>query len=176
MMKLFFALSGIALSTVAMAQSTGMPPYTPDPGPVAGNWEATISGAGDSTTDDGFDNSDFRFAGSIGYYLTKNIPLSFKQGVSYADVGDSSQLNGRSVFQAAYQWDLARWQPYLAVNVGGLYGAGVEDDGIWGPEGGVKYFVNESTFIFGSIAYEMLIGECCNNGVVPYLLGIGFDF
>ena len=23
-----------------------------------------------------------------------------------ADVGDSSQINGRSVFQAAYQWDL----------------------------------------------------------------------
>ena len=44
----------------------------------------------------------------------------------------------------------ARWQPYLAVNLGGIYGAGVEDDGVWGPEGGVKYFVNESTFIFGS--------------------------
>ena len=47
MMKLFFALSGIAFSTVAMAQSTGMPPYTPDPGPVAGNWETTLSGTGD---------------------------------------------------------------------------------------------------------------------------------
>lgn len=176
MMKLFFALSGIVLSTVAMAQSTGMPPYTPDPGPVAGNWEAILIGAGDSTTDDGFDNSDFRFAGSIGYYLTKNIPLSFRQGISYADVGDSSEINARSVFQAAYQWDLARWQPYLGVNLGGLYGAGVEDDGIVGPEGGIKYFVNESTFIFGSIAYEVVISECCNDGVVPYALGIGFDF
>ena len=87
MMKLFFALSGIALSTVAMAQSTGTAPYTPDPGPVAGNWEATLSGAGDSTTDDGFDNSDFGFAGSIGYYLTKNIPLTFKQGINYARRG-----------------------------------------------------------------------------------------
>ncbi|MGH8532378.1 MAG: hypothetical protein ACREV1_06495 [Gammaproteobacteria bacterium] len=176
MMKLFFALSGIALSTVAMAQSTGMPPYTPDPGPVAGNWEATLSGTGDSDTGDGFDNSDFGFAGSIGYYLTKNIPLTFKQGVNYADVGNSSFLNGRSVFQAAYQWDFARWQPYLGLNLGGLYGAGVEDDGVWGPEGGLKFFVNESTFIFGSISYEMLISECCKDGVVPYSLGIGFDF
>jgi len=176
MMKLFFALSGIALSTVAMAQSTGMPPYTPDPGPVAGNWEATLSGTGDSDTEDGFDNSDFGFAGSIGYYLTKNIPLTFKQGVSYGDVGDSNFLNGRSVFQAAYQWDLARWQPYLGLNLGGRYGARVEDDGVWGPEGGLKFFVNESTFVFGSISYEMLISKCCTEGVIPYALGIGFDF
>ncbi|MGH8510705.1 MAG: hypothetical protein ACREU8_04785 [Gammaproteobacteria bacterium] len=176
MMKLFFALSGIALSTAAMAQSTGMPPYTRDPGPVAGNWEATLSGAGDSTTDDGFDNSDFGFVGSIGYYLTKNIPLTFKQRVSFADVGNSSFINGRSVFQAAYQWDLARWQPYLGLNLGGQYGAGLNDDGVWGPEGGVKFFVNESTFIFGSVSYEMLISECCKDGVIPYALGIGFDF
>ena len=88
MMKLFFALSGIALSTVAMAQSTaqptGMPPYTPDPGPVAGNWEAIVNGAGLSNED--FGDTAFAFAGSLGYYLTKNIPLSFKQGVSIGEL------------------------------------------------------------------------------------------
>lgn len=174
MMKLFFALSGLALSTVAMAQSTGMPPYTPDPGPVAGNWETTLSGAG--LSDDEFDNTAFAFAGSIGYYLTKNIPLTFRQTVTYGEVDNSGRVNGRSVFQAAYQWDLARWQPYLGLNLGGIYGPSFVDDGLWGPEGGLKYFVNESTFIFGSVSYEMLISECCKDGIIPYSLGIGFDF
>jgi len=174
MMKLYFALSGIALSTVAMAQSTGMPPYTPDPGPVAGNWEAILNGAGAS--DESFDRNIFAVNGSIGYYLTKNIPLTFRQGVNIANEGDSTVLGGRSVFQAAYQWDLARWQPYLALNLGGQYGATFEDDGVWGPEGGLKYFVNESTFIFGSVAYDMLISSCCSDGTIPYSLGVGFDF
>ncbi|MFH0340999.1 MAG: hypothetical protein ACHBNF_02495 [Chromatiales bacterium] len=174
MMKLFFALSGIALSTVAMAQSTGMPPYTPDPGPVAGNWEAIVNGAGAS--DSRFSDNAFAFSGSIGYYLTKNIPLTFRQGVSIGERDNSTQINGRSVFQAAYQFDLARWQPYLALNLGGQYGARLTDDGVWGPEGGLKYFVNESTFIFGSVAYDMEISSCCSDGVIPYSLGVGFLF
>ncbi|MGH8508219.1 MAG: hypothetical protein ACREVH_05825 [Gammaproteobacteria bacterium] len=174
MMKLFFALSGIALSTVAMAESAGMPPYTPDPGPVAGNWEAIVNGAGIS--DDEFDSNVFALSASIGYYLTKNIPLTFRQSVNIGDTNDSTLIGGRSIFQAAYQWDLARWQPYLGFNIGGQYGATFEDDGVWGPEGGVKYFVNESTFIFGSVSYETKISECCNDGVIPYSLGIGFDF
>ena len=174
MMKLFFALSGIALSTVAMAQSTGMPPYTPDPGPTKGDWEAAVAGTGAS--DESFDNTDFAAAGSIGYYLTKNIPLSFRQRVFFSEVNDSTQIDGSSIFQAAYQWDLARWQPYLGLNLGGQYGAGVTDAGLWGPEGGVKYFVNESTFLFGSVGYEMEIDSCCNDGRIPYQLGVGFDF
>ena len=93
-----------------------------------------------------------------------------------ANWSNSTKINGRSIFQAAYQWDLARWQPYLGLNLGGIYGAGIEDNGVWGPEGGLKYFVNESTFIFGSVSYEMIIDSCCHDGVIPYSLGIGFDF
>ncbi|MGH8604348.1 MAG: hypothetical protein ACREXR_16695, partial [Gammaproteobacteria bacterium] len=164
MKSLLFAFPVIALSTAAMAESAGMPPYTLDPGPHAGNWEATLTGTGQS--DDEFDSPNFGVAGSIGHYFTKNILLSFKQALQYDDVGDSSLINARSVFQAAYQWDFARWQPYLGVNLGGLYGAGVEDDGVWGPEGGLKFFVNESTFIFGSVSYEMLMSQCCKDGVI----------
>jgi len=174
MKSLLFALPVIALSTTAMAESAGMPPYTLDPGPHAGNWEATLTGTGQS--DDSFDSPNFGVTGSIGYYFSKNVLLAFRQGLQYDDAGGSTLVNGSSVFLGAYQWDFAKWQPYLGVDLGGLYGAGVKDDGIVGPEGGVKYFVNESTFIFGSIAYLVPISECCNDGVIPYSLGIGFDF
>ena len=63
-----------------------------------------------------------------------------------------------------------------SVNLGGIYGADVEDDGLVGPEVGVKYYVNESTFLFGNIAYEVPVSECCNDGNVPYALGVGFNF
>ncbi len=175
MKGLFITLAGIVFSTAALADSHGMPPYTPDAGPRVGDWEATLTGSG--LSDEEFDNTDFAVTASIGYYLTKNIPLTFKQGLVIGDTDDSTLLAGRSVFQAAYQWDLGRWQPYLGLNLGGVYGGGVEEsDGVFGPEGGLKYFVNESTFMFGSVGYEMLISNCCTDGVIPYSLGIGFDF
>jgi len=151
-----------------------MPPYTLDPGPHPGNWETTITGTGQS--DNEFDNSNFGFTGSIGRYLTKNFILTFKQGLQFGEVNDSSLVNGRSVMQAAYQWDFARWQPYLGMNLGAVYGAGIDDDGVVGPEGGIKYFVNESTFIFGNIAYEVPVSDCCGDGSIPYSLGVGFNF
>ena len=72
-----------------------MPPYTLDPGPHAGNYEATLTGTRQSNTD--FDQSNFGLGGCM--------------------------------------------------NIGGVYGAAVSDDALLGPELGVKYYVNESTFI-----------------------------
>ncbi|MGH8581067.1 MAG: hypothetical protein ACREVK_13455 [Gammaproteobacteria bacterium] len=175
MKSLLFALPVIALSTTAMAESAGMPPYTLDPGPHAGNWEATLAGTGFSNDD--LDRNIMNVTGSIGYYFSKNVLLSFRQRLIYSDPGDNSLFNGASIFQAAYQWDLAKWQPYVGVNAGGAYGSQITDDGIFGVEGGLKYYVNESTFVFGNIAYETsIIQDCCSDGVFPYSLGIGFNF
>lgn len=164
-----------APSTTAAETGRGeMPPYTYDPGPHAGNWETTLTGTGQS--DDDFDNSAFGVTGSLGHYFTKNLIATFKQGLSLNDNGDSTLVNGRSVLQGAYQFDLAKWQPYIGLNVGYMYGADVDDEGIFGPELGVKYFVNESTFMFGNIGYEVPFDHCCNDGTVPYSVGVGFDF
>jgi hypothetical protein len=169
------AFSILAFSASAIAESSGdMPPYTPKPGPRAGNWEATLSGAG--LSDDSFDSNNFGVNGSIGYYLNKNFILTFKQGMFIGDNNNSTLINGRSVVQAAYQWDLDRWQPYVGMNVGGVYGAAVSDEAIFGPEIGVKYYVNESTFLYGNMAYEVPFDNCCRGGVIPYNVGVGFNF
>lgn len=174
MRKILMALPLAALSTFAFAQSGDDAPYTADPGPRAGTREATLTGSG--LSDDDFDNSDFGVTGSYGYYFSKNFVMTFKQGLQLSSENDSTIVDGRSVLQAAYQWDFDRWQPYLGMNVGGIYGAGVNDEAIFGPEAGIKYFVNESTFLFGNIAYEMPVDECCKDGIVPYSVGVGFDF
>ena len=175
MSRLLFALPLVAASAFAFAQSDEkMPPYTLDPGPHAGNWEATLTGTGQS--DDEFEDSNFGLTGSLGRYYTENWLFTFKQGIQANDTGDSTLIGARSIVQGAYQWDFAKWQPYLGMNVGFLYGADINDEAVFGPEAGVKYFVNESTFIFGNISYEVPVDECCNDGVVPYSVGIGFDF
>src|SRR5262249_54758330 len=120
MTKTLFAIPLLALSTVTFAADPApMPPYTLDPGPHAGNWESTLTGTGQSTDD--FDNSAFGVTGSLGYYFNKNFIVTFKQGVSLDDDGDSTLVNGRSVLQGAYQFDMAKWQPYVGLNVGYLY-------------------------------------------------------
>ena len=79
MTKSLFAVSLVALGHLAVAQADGMPPYTLDPGPHAGNYEATLTGTGQSNTD--FDRSNFGVTGSLGYYYTKNWLFSVKQGL-----------------------------------------------------------------------------------------------
>ena len=174
MTKSTFALPLAALVVTCAAQADGMPPYTLDPGPHAGNYEATLTGTGQSNDD--FDKSNFGVTGSVGYYYTKNWLFSIKQGLQANDNGNNTLISGRTIFQGAYQFDMGKWQPYVGLNVGGVYGAGVHDKALFGPEVGIKYFVNESTFLFGNIAYEVPIDECCNNGNVPYSVGVGFDF
>ncbi len=174
MNRFLFVLPLLALSTVASAEPGDMPPFTLDPGPHAGNWEATLTGTGQS--DDDFDEPNLGVAGSLGYYYSKNVLFTFKQAMLESSANDSTLISARSVMQAAYQWDYAKWQPYMGVNIGGIYGAGVDDEAIVGPEVGIKYFVNESTFVFGNVAYEVPVDDCCRDGVVPYSVGIGFDF
>ncbi|MCP5202426.1 MAG: hypothetical protein H6977_20710 [Gammaproteobacteria bacterium] len=134
----------------------------------------TLTGTGQSTND--FDRSNFGLTGSLGYYYTKNWVFSVKQGIQANDSGDHTLINSRTIFQGAYQWDFAKWQPYVGMNIGAIYGAGLDDEALLGPELGLKYYVNESTFVFGSIAYEVPLDDCCNDGVVPYSVGIGFNF
>lgn len=174
MSRLKLVVPLVLLGGAVHADDNMAPPYTLDPGPHAHNWEATLTGSGQSNND--FDNSAFGLTGSLGYYVTKNFLVTVKQGATIASVNDKTLGGGRTILQAAYQFDWGKWQPYIGMNVGGVYGAAVEDNAVAGPEIGVKYFVNESTFLFGNIGYEVPIDSCCNDGVVPYSVGVGFDF
>lgn len=173
-MKLPLALLTASLCFSATAEQNLSSPYTSDPGPRAGDWEATLTGSGRS--DDEFDSNNLGVSGSIGYFATKNWLFSLKQSLTTTDIGNSNLISGRSVFQAAYQFDLGRLQPYIGMNVGAYYGAGIEDDAAIGPELGIKYYVNESTFLYGNMAYEVPIDDCCKDGFVPYAIGVGFNF
>ncbi len=164
-----------ALSGQAMAQGMETPPYTPNVGPRAGDYEALLSGSGASSNN--FDNNTLGVTGSLGYYWTENVLFGFRQSVGFGlEDGGTDTWNGQSVFFADYVFNLGRWRPYLGVFIGGVYGKGVDDDGVAGLQGGIKWYANESTFLHGGAAYGPTFTEGFDEGVLQYTIGVGFNF
>ncbi len=138
-----------------------------------GDWTLTLAGSGSSDRD--FDSTGLTGAGVLGYFFTDQIEFNFRQGISYFDSqGASSQFSGSSAFGADFHFDLDKWQPFLGAALGYRYGDGVEDDFFAVPEGGLKYFVNNTTYIFGSVGYQFGFEGSSANDLWIYALGIGF--
>ena len=141
-----------------------------------GDWELTLSGQAANSVD--FDGVTIAAAGSLGYFLTKEIEVSLRQSVGYTDVNVSSAWNGNTSLAADYHFDLGQWQPFLGGSFGYIYGEGANSD-TWeaAPEGGVKYFVNSTTFIQLLVQYQFFFNDNGNDfedGQFVYSLGIGF--
>jgi hypothetical protein len=146
-----------------------------------GDLELTLGGNGSS--DESFDGTVVNFEAGLGYFLTQNLEAIWRQGISYADVAHSDDnWNGSTRLSFDYNFGMERFYPYLGANIGYLYGDTVEEQFIAGPEGGVKYFVNDTTFVTAGIEYQFLFknrdeaDENYNDGRFVYLLGIGFKF
>jgi hypothetical protein len=157
------------LPTLAMAQ------------PEAGRWELTLNGSGASDND--FVNNDFALSVSVGYFLTKEFEVLLRQGFSRLDApagGDT--WAGSTAVAIDYHFDLGNWQPFIGWQLGFLYGSAVRDTFFTGPEVGVKYFINPSTFVFGMVQYDIFfrssrdIERRWDDGRFLYSLGLGVQF
>ena len=138
----------------------------------AGNWEMTLAGSGSNDQD--FRTVDLSVNVGLGYFLTKELEIGVRQGLVYADGGSAWSGDTRAALD--YHFDMDRWQPFVGVNAGYVYGDNVSDSWIAGPEIGVKYFVNSTTFIGVSAAYEFNLEEGLDDGGFFYGLGIGFKW
>lgn len=151
-----------------------IPPYEPTRGPRAGTWEATFSGTGASL--DQFDNNNVGVSGSLGYYITPWLPVGIRQTVLWTfgdDVSDNSAGLTRAFID--FQAPLGAFQPYIGLLIGAQYGD-VDEKLVYGPEGGVKYWVNESTFLYGLFEWQAQEGEAFDNGNAVYTVGFGLNF
>lgn len=147
----------------------------------AGDMELTLGGSGSS--DESLDGTVFNIEAGLGYFLTQGLEAVVRQGVSYADVsGGSDAWNGSTRGALVYNFDMGWWYPYLGANIGYLYGDTVREQFIAGPEGGVKFFVNDTTFILAGLEYQVLsksakdIDDNFDDGRFVYTVGIGFKF
>ncbi|MBK8908855.1 MAG: outer membrane beta-barrel protein [Rhodospirillales bacterium] len=177
MKKTLAALLVVASASTAMAQSATQPPYTPQVGPRVGDYEATLSGSGTSTND--FDNNTFGATGTIAYFFTDAIEVGLEQSIGFT-VGDDDLVedawNGRSLVFVDYNFNLGRFRPYVGAAVGGIYGKNVDDDGLYGLRGGLKYYVSEATFLQLGASYTPTFEDAFDEAVLNYTLGVGFNF
>ena len=137
-----------------------------------GDWEVTIAGSGSS--DDEFDNTALSVGFSVGYFFNDNLEAGLRQTVAFSDVeGAGSDFAGSTTGFADYHFDMDEWQPFVGAFIGYSYGDAVDEDGVWGPEGGVKYFVNSTTFVAFTVQY--VIGfDSDTDEFFNYQLAVGF--
>ena len=150
-------------------------------GPTEGNWEFTIGGGG--TSDNNFDTGDFRTDFELGYYLSEKWSVALRQGLSYVDNNNGTDLSGSTRGAIDYNFDFGRWRPFLGVNLGYVYGDNVADTFAGGPEAGVRWYAKEKTFIYARAEYQFLFEDLndaddndIEDGQFLYTLGVGFNF
>lgn len=173
MKKMYIFIVSLALVFVANT-SMGQDEWGFQPG----DYELTLQGSG--TSDDDLDNTTLSFEGSIGYFFNQSMELGLRQGVSFADIeGDDDQWSGSTRGFLDFHLDLQRFQPFLGVNLGYLYGDNVEESFIAGPEVGLKFFLVPSTFLYALAEYNFTFedadeaDDAFDDGRFVYALGMG---
>jgi hypothetical protein len=145
-----------------------------------GDKEVTLSGSAANSKD--FDGFVAGANASLGYFITDNLEVAIRQSLNYSDIGVGSALNGSTRIALDFHFDLEALQPFIGGNFGYVYGDAVNDTWEAAPEGGVKWFVNSTTFVFAMAEYQFFFDEgddassSFDDGQFVYSLGIGFRF
>jgi hypothetical protein len=144
-----------------------------------GDKEITLSGQAANGTD--WDGVVIGANGSIGYFITDNLEIALRQSLTYSDLF-GSELSGSTRVALDFHFDMEALQPFVGANFGYVYGDAVSDTFEAAPEGGVKWFVNSTTFLFAMAEYQFFFDEAddadssFSDGQFVYTLGIGFRF
>lgn len=149
--------------------------------PTTGDREITLSGAGSSDKD--FNNSGFAFQGSWGEYLSESSLWGIRQSVGIRDSeGESTRFDGSTRVFYDYHFGTGNTRPFVGASLGGVYGDGVDDSFMAGPEIGLKHWVKDDVFITGMMEYQFLFKsgsdarDRYDNGAIFYSVGVGYNF
>lgn len=149
--------------------------------PSAGDQEFTLSGAGSS--DKSFDDTVLSVQGSWGRYLDESSLWGIRQLINARDSeGESVQFDGATRVFYDYHFGTGNMRPFVGASLGAIYGEEVEETFSAGPEAGVKYWVNDTTFIQGMVEYQFLFESASeaddryDDGAFFYSLGLGYNF
>lgn len=170
--KITTALAGLALTAGATTWAA----------PESGDRTFTLSGTG--TSDNDFDSNTFGVTAELGWFLNDRVEAGARQTINLiARDDDDDDWSGAT--RAFADWHFGgpnAFQPFVGVNVGGIYGESVKDSFTAGPEVGFKYYVKDKTFIELQAEYQFLfedadeIDDEFDDGAFFYTLGIGYNF
>ncbi len=144
----------------------------------AGNQELTLSGSGASDKD--FDTTNLSFDVGYGYFIDQSWEGLIRQTLNVTDQPGENAYNATTRIGIDYNFNMQNWRPFLGATVGYIYGDGVEESFIAGPEGGVKAFLSENTFVIAAIGYDFIFDDAdeaddaFDDGVFNYRLGLGY--
>lgn len=180
LLALTLCLAGALPLAAAQAQQGSAASF----GPSQGDREFSLSGTGSS--DRKFDNTNFGVSGEMGWYLRDHFILGIRQSVNYANIeGESLRddyWNGSTRGYANLQAREGRLRPFGGGSLGVIYGDGVRDSGFAGLEGGLKYYVLQSTYVLGRVEYQWFFRrssdaeDAFRDGAFAYTLGLGYNF
>jgi len=112
----------------------------------------------------------------VEYLLTPNLVASVNYAGWYEIHAQDEGYRGRGVVGLDLQGNFAGARPYIGLNAGWIYGEGIDNSPVVGPEVGARFDLNPRTFLYGKVAYDWLTGNSWNDGVVNGGLGVGFRF
>jgi len=151
-----------------------------------GNWELTLGALGTNNND--FDQLAFGGSAQLGYFVTDWLELGLRQTLTYVKVSDSTSTDASTAFALDVNFPLGadrRIVPFVGGHVGFFYGDTVTDSFEYGPEAGLKYFVNSTTFVYGRVEWQFFEDNIAGGGgttssssdqQVVYQVGIGSRF
>jgi hypothetical protein len=103
--------------------------------------------------------------------------MSLKQAGLYSWNGNNDGLNGRSVVSLDFAPDLGVVRPFLSANFGGVYGGGVQNGFVVGPEIGLNINLIEGIAMRAKVAYDYQFRQPeWDKGILWTGLGFGIGF
>ncbi|MDY0883358.1 OmpA family protein [Dongia soli] len=162
----------------APEQPVAAAPPPPPPPPEEKRWMASAGGFYGYNFRDSKDEHS-QMAGvnfGLDYKVINWMTVGVEQAVFYNFETDNNGFGGRSVFGPDFYFgDLLNMDlpvaPYIGGNVGYLYGSGIDDAGIAGPEIGIT----AGMFNF-KVAYDMPFNQSADHGIINTTVGAVFHF
>jgi outer membrane protein OmpA-like peptidoglycan-associated protein len=113
------------------------------------------------------------------YLLLDWLNLSLEQAGFYNVDTDDDGIGGRTAAGLDFVFPVSEggfgtvtsFLPYVGVNLGGIYGKGLEDDFFWGPEIGLNFGP-----IQAKIAYDVPFDRDFDEGIISTTIGVGIPF
>lgn len=143
-----------------------------------GTKELTLSGSGASDND--FDTTNLSFDVGFGYFFNQALEGILRQTLNVTDQPGENAYNATTRLGLDYNFNVQQLRPFVGATVGYIYGDGVKESFIAGPEAGIKAFLSESTFVIAAVGYDFLFedadeaDDAFDDGFFNYRLGLGY--
>ncbi|MBW6508870.1 MAG: hypothetical protein K0A94_04920 [Desulfuromonadales bacterium] len=145
-----------------------------------GTQELTLSGSG--VSDKSFDRTNLSFDLGYGYFFDSNWQGLIRQSLNIVDQPGDNAYNASTRVGIDYNFNIGNLRPFLGATIGYMYGDGVKESFIAGPEVGLKAFLSDSTFLIVAVGYDFIFEstnkahDTYSDGVFNHRLGLGYRF